>query len=113
MSTRMVPNFLPRRKEKSSIPSCATSSTGAVGSAMRRRIIVIGQVCIPKRSVTRAPSIPEVGKPYDLNRLMQTGCHTRPRFHERSDALHKDFPRTRRHITKEFAHLQKPPHLLP
>jgi len=63
MSTRMLPNFLPRRKEKSSIPSSTTGSTDSVGSAMMRRRMVIGQVCIPNRSVKRAPSMPPVASP--------------------------------------------------
>ncbi len=44
MSTRIVPNFFRRRKAKSSIPSSTTRSPAAVGSTMRRRRIVVGDV---------------------------------------------------------------------
>ncbi len=44
ISTRIVPKFLPRRKEKSSIPSSDTRSTAAVGRTMIRRRIVVGDV---------------------------------------------------------------------
>src|SRR5438105_7141431 len=52
-----------RVAQKSSIPSSATCCTGAVGSAIIRRIIVIQQVGVPKRCVTRAPSMPPVANP--------------------------------------------------
>lgn len=61
ISTKIVPNFLPRRKAKSSIPSSDTCSTGAVGSAMilRRMVIqfrVIVDGCIETCSIADFPS---------------------------------------------------------
>src|SRR5258708_31766964 len=113
MSTRMVPNFLPRLKAKSSIPSSDTCPTGPVGSAIMHRRMVILLVCMLNRSVTRTPASPTSSKAKDLDDLIQTLRHTRPRLDERGEALYEDFPRTRGCITKQFPHEQEQAHPLP
>ena len=54
-STSTVPNVLPRKNEKSSMPRDCTCAAGLVGRAMTRRTIVIHDVAIPRREANRAP----------------------------------------------------------
>lgn len=67
---------------------------------MIRRRIVRREVCILNRSVTRIPSLPEVGQANDLNNLIQTACHTRLGLNERREVLCEDFPHAGGHIAK-------------
>ena len=79
---------------------------------MHRRMVIL-LVCMLNRSVTRTPASPTSSKAKDLDDLIQTLRHTRPRLDERGEALYEDFPRTRGCITKEFPHEQEQAHPLP
>jgi hypothetical protein len=94
------------------MPNSTTSSTGSVGSAIRRRRIVWREVGIPNRSVTRTPSLPPVARPITSTICAQALGDVCPGSNERRKTFYKDLALTVRVLAKILAHLEQKAHRL-